>query len=241
MEHLDKVEGQLSKEMTGFLLRDAHQAYKTDVLVLLNTALALSLKEWTGQDKFIIEQENHGRHLEGINTSRTLGWFTAMYPIHLELKDDTTSNQIKAIKKQIRKVPNNGMSYSAYKYSRNPGKQKNVITPVRFNYLGQFGGELDNDLFSYTNLSAGREIATENNMTARIEFNLMVVKDQLNIDISYNKIAWKRSTVEWLKNLFLERLEQVLNHIREEEHQHFTPSDFEAVDLDDEELNALFH
>ena len=50
-----------------------------------------------------------------------------------------------------------------------------------------------------------------------------------------------RSTVEWLKNLFLERLEQVLNHIREEEHQHFTPSDFEAVDLDDEELNALFH
>lgn len=241
VEHLDKVVGTLSKEMTGFLLKDAHQAYKTDVPVLLNTALALSLMECTGQDKFIIEQENHGRHLDGIDTSRTIGWFTARYPLSLECKEDTTGNLIKAVKEQIRKVPNSRMGYGAYKYIRNAEKYRHEITPVRFNYLGQFGGELNNDLFSYTNRSAGCEVASENSMTARIELNLMIVEGQLNIEINYNKKAWKRATIEWWKDLLLDQLEKVLHHIREEKQQHFTPSDFEAVDLDDEELNALFH
>ncbi|MEO1624701.1 MAG: amino acid adenylation domain-containing protein, partial [Bacteroidota bacterium] len=234
------IRGQLNREQTDYLLKEAHQAYKTDVPILLNAALVNTLKDWTAGELFVIEHENHGRHIEGIDVSRTVGWFTAMYPIRLTSQRGGMGEQIKAVKEQMRRVPNNGLGYGIQQYmgAETFPHQKNP-SEIRFNYLGQFGRELENDLFSYTNLFSGSEIAEENHLTTKMECNLMIINGCLQLDIAYNSKAHSRLTVERFKDKYLHHLNAVLDHIRSEEDIHFTPSDFDAVDLNEEELDAL--
>jgi surfactin family lipopeptide synthetase A len=241
VRNLNKLLGTLNKEKSNFLIKDAHQTYKTDVPILLNTALALALKEWTTLDIFVIEQENHGRHLDDIDTSRTLGWFTAMYPLKLKLKDDSIGNQIKAIKEQIKKVPGYGIGYGIFKYyEKRHSSISNDLSEIRLNYLGQFDRELNNEFFTYSTRSTGSDVEPNNLMTTKLELNSMIINGELRLEINYNKEAHKESTIKWFRDVFFNNLEQILRHIENEDDIHFTPSDFDSVSLNQEELDALF-
>lgn len=236
-----KVQAVLSREKTEFLIKEAYRPYRTDPSILLNTALALTLRKWTGSDRIIIEQENHGRHLGTIDVSRTVGWFTAIYPIQLECRDGAIGDQIKAVKECIRKVPDQGIGYGLRKYfgkpaNNSPGK----LTEVRLNYLGQFDRELNTQLFAYDHRSTGSDTDPDNLMTARLEINAMIIYGELNIEMNYNARAHQELTIRWLKDEYLHHLEMVLEHIKSEDNIHFTPSDFDTVDLDEGELNELF-
>lgn len=239
VKHTQSISHTLNKQLTEFLMKEAHKIYKTDVPILLNTALALTLKQWTGQNTFVVEQENYGRHLENIDTSRTVGWFTAMYPVKLELHNDSLGNQIKAIKEIIRKLPEQGIGYGISKYYRQPYYGKQQITEVRFNYLGQFEKELNNDLFTYTGASTGSDIDPENVMTAKLELISMVIDGRLTMEARYNGKAHKEATIRWFMDAFFNNLGLICEHIKNEDELHFTPSDF-SVELDQEELDALF-
>jgi len=238
-ESLQTVKRTISKEQTNFLLKEAHQAYKTDVPILLNTALALALREWTGSKKIVIEQENHGRHLENVDTSHTIGWFTAMYPLVLELQDGKIGKQIIEVKEQLRNVPGHGLGYGICNYLLDSRKQE-FRSEIRLNYLGEFGTAMDNDLFSFADNFTGREIDQKNLITSKLELNLMVIKGVLNMEFAYNKKTYKESTIQWFIDLFNIKLEEVLNTIKSEKELHFTPSDFSLSEIDEEDLNNLF-
>lgn len=241
IEHSRTITGRLSKEKTGFLLNEANQVYRTDVQILLTTALARTLKEWTRQPEFVIELESHGRHAEVMDTSRTLGWFTAMYPVKFVLKENATGSQIKSIKEQIKNVPDNGIGYGIYKYgTKNANNHGRTLTEIRFNYLGQFDKEFNNELFTYNPAFTGTDIDPKNNMTARLELNVMIMNGALNMDLHYNCLAHHESTITWFRDTFLNHVEHILEHVRNERNAHFTPSDFDAVNLDQQELDALF-
>ncbi|MFA0964851.1 condensation domain-containing protein [Roseivirga sp. BDSF3-8] len=229
----------LDAEDTSYLLQEAHAAYNTDVPVLLNTALALTLKEWTGADEFTVEHENHGRHLEEVNTSRTVGWFTAMYPVTLSLKGDDTGSHIKGIKEQLRQVPNHGLGYGVGRYlSDDPLPAHNPA--IRFNYLGQLDVTSGNDLFSYENQELALDSAPENHMSTWLEWNSIVTDGQLTVTLIYNEQAHDAATADKLAAGFIEHLKALLRHLREEDDIHFTPSDFAGASLDEEDLDALF-
>ncbi|MEM9918266.1 MAG: amino acid adenylation domain-containing protein [Bacteroidota bacterium] len=232
------ISASLDADATAYLLKEAHKAYKTDVPILLNTALLMALHKWTDQRQFIIEQENHGRHLDHLDTSRTLGWFTCMFPLKLYLLDGPLDEQIKSVKEQIRQVPAKGIGYGLSCEAEDWQREKQ--SQIRFNYLGQFDHELENDLFSYSTLATSSDVAPENAMTTKLECNLMVVRNCLKIDIQYNRNAHHRTTIERLKESFIKSIHRLLDHIREEEQIHFTPSDFDAADVKQEELDALF-
>ncbi len=237
VSNLAQQSGGLDPDKTRFLLTQAHAAYTTDVPILLNTALALALREWTGLHQFVVEQENHGRHLEGIDASQTVGWFTALYPVVLELPGDAAGPAIKAVKEQLRRVPNHGLGYGLRHYGRRNGSR---LAEVRFNYLGQFGPELDNELFSYTRQSTGWEADPGNTMTARLELNAMVTGGALHLAVNYNRKAHAAATIRRFTDSFFLHLGGILEHVKNEQNVHFTPSDFNAVELNQEELDALF-
>lgn len=240
VKHMQSIFHTLNEDATEFLLKEAHKTYKTDVPILLNTALALTLRQWTGQNTFVVEQENYGRHLDNIDTSRTVGWFTAMYPVKLELQNGSPGNQIKAIKELIRKLPEQGLGYGISKYYRKPHWGKQQLSEIRFNYLGQFEKELNNDLFTYTGASTGSDVDPENAMTTKLELISMVIDGRLTMEARYNGKAHKESTIRWFMDAFFNNLGLICEHIKNEDELHFTPSDF-SVELDQEELDALFH
>ena len=63
-----------------------HRAYGTAIDDLLLSALSLTLLEWMGGGSVVIGLEGHGREdlFEDLDTSRTLGWFTSLYPVALQ-------------------------------------------------------------------------------------------------------------------------------------------------------------
>ncbi len=237
---LARVAGKLSKDSTAYLVKDAHKTYKTDMPVLLNAALVLSLQQWTGLGEFVIEQESHGRHLERIDASRTIGWFTVMYPVKFNITNDLIDNAIREVKERLRLIPDNGMGYGIYRYLNDELSGENLVTEIRFNYLGQFGIEIDNPLFSYSNKFSGSDVGSENQITAKLMLNLMIVKGELNVEIQYCSAAYQKETMERLRDSYFLKLEEILGHLRNQNEIFFTPSDFDAVDLTDEELKELF-
>lgn len=232
----------LSEEQSDYLLKGANLVYRTDVPILLQTALLMTLKEWTGGDTVVVYQENHGRYLQGLDVSRTTGWFTAMYPAKLSVGEGDAGRQIRKIKEDLRSIPNHGIGYGLCKYMahKQPWQKKDPVE-ILFNYLGQFGKELDNHLFSYVPSSGADDSASSNTLTAKLELQCIVVAGLMQFQMRYNRNAHYGATISWLMDRFFNHIDIVLDHIRSQSSIHFTPSDFSSAHLDQEELDTLFN
>ena len=119
------VSVELTAEETTALLQEVPAAYRTQINDVLLTALAMALQRSTGGESFLIEMEGHGREDIGDNLdlSRTIGWFTSLFPLRLDLASGTgIEAALKSVKEQIRKVPDRGLTYGLLRYcSADPG------------------------------------------------------------------------------------------------------------------------
>ena len=63
-------------------------AYRTRIQDLLLTALVEALAPWTGERRAWLDLEGHGREerFADLDLSRTVGWFTTIYPVVLDLR-----------------------------------------------------------------------------------------------------------------------------------------------------------
>ncbi|HEU5469563.1 MAG TPA: condensation domain-containing protein, partial [Actinophytocola sp.] len=133
---------ELSREDTEALLRGAPAVYRTRINDVLLAALAWSLSRWTGGSRIVLDLEGHGREdvfdgEEAVDLSRTVGWFTTLYPIALDVPDGDWRTLVKSVRRQLRAVPGNGFGYGALRYLG--GLTPSGPDPqVAFNYLGQF-------------------------------------------------------------------------------------------------------
>ncbi|WP_353107591.1 amino acid adenylation domain-containing protein [Gordonia sp. (in: high G+C Gram-positive bacteria)] len=109
----------------------------------LVAALAVAVTEHLGTDAVTVEMEGHGRESDAvgdIDLSRTVGWFTTLYPVRIDLSEvDRTDSAalVKGVKEQLRRVPRNGIGYGALRHlAADPAPAHRA--PVLFNYLGRF-------------------------------------------------------------------------------------------------------
>ncbi|TWV29510.1 amino acid adenylation domain-containing protein, partial [Streptomyces misionensis] len=145
------VSVELDEEDTTALLRSAPTAYRTRVNDVLLAALALALARWTGHDRVRLDLEGHGREdlLDGIDLSRTVGWFTTVYPVALQVSDPGVlgpdrdwRSLVKSVRRQLRAVPGNGIGFGALRTFGPPEVRERLgdhaHSQVVFNYLGQW-------------------------------------------------------------------------------------------------------
>ena len=112
----------------------------------------------------LLDLEGHGREelFAGIDLSRTVGWYTSMFPLRLELggldveaalrgsegsartsdrsSDRSLGRTLKSIKEQLRALPNNGLGYGLLRYldQETAAQLADHATPqIGFNYLGR--------------------------------------------------------------------------------------------------------
>ncbi|MEV0677472.1 non-ribosomal peptide synthase/polyketide synthase [Actinosynnema sp. NPDC050436] len=149
---------ELDEADTEALLRGAPAAYRTRINDVLLAALAWSLSRWTGSPKVSVDLEGHGREdlFDDVDLSRTVGWFTTVFPVELEVPDGDWRSRVKAVRRQLRAVPGNGIGYGAL---RQHGKVAGGGVPaVAFNYLGQFdSGSEESGLYRAVLPSIGHE------------------------------------------------------------------------------------
>ncbi|UGA38851.1 condensation domain-containing protein [Chromobacterium haemolyticum] len=140
-----RVSLQWEPETTERWLRQAGEAYRMRPEELLVTALARALRQWTGAEECVLDLEGHGRDgLAGVDVSRTVGWFTSLYPLRLPLSGEL-SGDLKRVKERMRSVPDGGLAYHALRYGGRGSALGGHARTVCFNYLGQWrleeGGE----------------------------------------------------------------------------------------------------
>ena len=146
--HGAKLASRLSRERTRQLLQVAPAAYRTQVNDLLLTALARVICQWSGSQAALVQLEGHGREelFDGIDLTRTVGWFTSLYPLRLAPRAGH-GDSIKAIKEQLRAVPDKGMGYGVLRYLGDASVREALATldppRITFNYLGQFDSQFD--------------------------------------------------------------------------------------------------
>ncbi|MET0134777.1 MAG: amino acid adenylation domain-containing protein [Kibdelosporangium sp.] len=129
------VRMQLSERETDALLRQLPRRYHTHANDVLLSAFGRVLNRWTGRDDVLIDLEGHGREelFDGVDLSRTVGWFTTMFPVGLSLPHQDWGRTLKSVKEQLRAIPRRGLSYGVL------GDRVRQVRPeVSFNYLGQF-------------------------------------------------------------------------------------------------------
>ncbi|MCY8969868.1 condensation domain-containing protein, partial [Bacillus atrophaeus] len=243
VKHTSSVISELSEEETKHLLTDVHHPYGTEINDLLLSALGLTMEEWTKQQKIGINLEGHGREdiIPNVNISRTVGWFTAQYPVVLDMPGERDlSAVIKTVKEGLRRVPDKGIGYGILRYL-SESKQKKGFTPdISFNYLGQFDSEVKTEFFEPSSYDMGRQVSEESEALYALSFSGMVRNNRFVISCSYNEKEYDRSTVEELMERFKDHLLLLIRHCTEKEDKEFTPSDFSAEDLEMDEMGDIF-
>jgi hypothetical protein len=146
MASADTVTVLLSADETRALLQDVPKVYHTQINDVLLTALMQTFAWWTGARSLLISLESHGREeiFEAIDLSRTVGWFTSLFPVLLRLQGDSQLEEaLIGIKEILRRIPHRGIGYGLLRYlSDDPEIARQVRSlpkpDVRFNYLGRF-------------------------------------------------------------------------------------------------------
>jgi amino acid adenylation domain-containing protein/non-ribosomal peptide synthase protein (TIGR01720 family) len=240
MKDVKTVRIQLTEERTDFLVNDANRSYNTNAEILLMTALLKTVRNWNGSDDIIVEMESHGRKFDDVDVSRTVGWFTSIYPVRFLFNQVDTGGQIKYVKEVIREIPDGGIDYGILRYMVKKTGFDGASPVIRFNYLGQFGDETDNDLFSLVYGDTGVESDAENVFGPRLDINALVLNGKLHLEISFNVLADEEQAMLELAGNYKNNIQILLDFIQYEGKAEFTPSDFAAVELNNEDLDVLF-
>ncbi|MGX5439995.1 amino acid adenylation domain-containing protein [Bacillus thuringiensis] len=233
----------LEKEETGQLLRETNKAYHTEINDLLITALLVATRKITGENQIRLSLEGHGREqiIEGIDISRTVGWFTTKYPVYIELGEETDlSVTIKTVKESLRRIPNKGIGYGVLKHSIEGQDLWNAEQPpILFNYLGQMDEDLNNTVFSSSWISTGESIGGKHTRENPMEMNAVVLDGRLIIDTTYNTKVYTEDVVMEFTEAYKEALRTVIHHCVSKEWAEKTPFDYGDNELSFQQLDAI--
>ncbi|WP_093588682.1 non-ribosomal peptide synthetase [Lentzea waywayandensis] len=241
----ESVRVSLDVARTSVLLTQAHRAYRTQGHELLLAALLQVLGGWTGANAAAIDLESHGREpiADGIDLSRTVGWFTAIHPVglhHTDLGD--IAGVVKAVKEQLRAVPRRGVGYTVLR-ERDEQLRSAPDRPVVFNYLGGVDAVEDSDggLFA-RELSEDLCGPAEGDGGLRSHVLGVEVAQSadgtLSVELQYSTNLHERSTIERLAAAYVQALADLVDHCRSGAHG-LTPSDVPLAPLSQSSLDAL--
>ena len=240
-----KVTLTLDAESTRQLLQEAPGAYRTQVGDLLLTALARVVTRWSGGESALIQLEGHGREelFEGIDLTRTVGWFTSMFPVRLTPQADLPGS-IKTIKEQLRAVPSKGLGFAVLRYLGDADVRAELaaLPPPRitFNYLGQFDGQFDQQaLFVPAAESPGKAQDEQAPLANWLSIEGQVYGGELSLQWSFSQEMFAETTIQRLVEDYRQELAALIDHCVQSESGGATPSDFPLVSLTQARLDAL--
>ncbi|MEH0418319.1 amino acid adenylation domain-containing protein [Streptomyces sp. B21-083] len=156
----------LPAEVTESLLTTVPAAFRAGIDDILLTALALAVgayrrEQQLGEDTgVLVDLESHGREdvVPGLDTSRTVGWFTSLYPVRIDpavtdwdevrAAGPALGRAVKRVKEQLRAVPDHGVGYGMLRHlnpETGPELARYAPPQIGFNYLGRVSGSGEAD------------------------------------------------------------------------------------------------
>lgn len=185
--------------------------------------LAIALQETFPDKNLPLDIEGHGREniLAGVNFSRTIGWFTNVYPVHFDT--DRSADIISRFQQMVltvRAIPNRGIGFGILKYMTDPsdiGRYQFQLQPeISFNYLGHFSSGSGGDQNGQRTLKVSgemliREFDEREIRAYPIEVKCLVVDGMLGMTISYGRTQFRSETIARLRDNYQRVLDEILN------------------------------
>ncbi|TNE55275.1 MAG: amino acid adenylation domain-containing protein [Bacteroidetes bacterium] len=211
----------LGEEQTNQLLTRAIARYGCEINDLLLSALGRAIYRWKGHKELMIHLEGHGREPinEELELSRTVGWFTSIYPCLIQGYSEDLGELIELNRKHLSGIPNKGIGYGICRYILSPEDVawEKDVPEVLFNYLGQIGNKSDQlensneeeQLLGLSSLNNGRDIALENEGKYPWTITGIVANGKLNLRLSYREDLFNASEIE----VVLEQYQEALNEM----------------------------
>lgn len=238
---IDTISVFLNKSKTKNLLSDTQRVYNTEIHELLLAALVGAASKITGMKRISVSMEGHGREELGVplKIDRTIGWFTNIYPLTLQVLEENISKLIVSVKESVRRVPMKGIGYGILKYM-----SKSLIVHERptigFNYLGDFDAErIGHNIVERSEYTCGTSISEHNRLSNDISINCFISEEKLHILVSYDTKFFNRDFILDLANTYLEYLENIMIHCSNTTETIYSSSDFGDLALDSDEMDEI--
>lgn len=238
----------LPEEETLVLLHEVPAVFRTQINDALLTALLLTLQKWTANKRVLLDLEGHGREdlFPEVDVSRTVGWFTSIYPVWLEFeKNDSTAEALKSVKEQLRAIPNRGIGYGVLRYLNSDQQVKAALSSlpqaeISFNYMGQIGDKQHHgDESMQVNESSGPWYSLRGERKYKLEINCAIERNRLSVVWAFSENLHQHKTIELLAKHYLDALRSIVTHCQTPTSMEYTPSDFSESGLNQGELDRL--
>ena len=222
------------------------------------TALAQAFQKWTGAPHLLVQVEGHGRQPEILRAgradaraadpdlSRTVGWFTAIYPTLIRLRPGAQAGELLlGVKEQLRSTPNGGIGFGLLRYmSGNRELAERLaalpVPEVSFNYLGQFVQEsAGNSPFGPAPESSGPDHAAGDPRSCLLDVTASVFAGRLRAEFTYSDAQFAAETIEMLADLFVESLRRLIQHCLSPDAGGYSAADFADAGLTEESVQDL--
>jgi non-ribosomal peptide synthase protein (TIGR01720 family) len=246
----------LSVTETETLLQEVPKVQRTEPREAILAAVVLALVRWSGRRRVVVDLEGHGREdlFPEVNISRTVGWFTTVYPVLFDLPESMDAGAVLSeVRDRLRAVPAGGLGYGILRYltgdsdtAESLGRQP--AAEVVFNYRGQndrAGGDDahgagEATAFGGASESPGRDLSPRALRSHLLEIDGGIENGELRLSWSYHPSFHHRTTIERLVQDFKSSLHAILLHcLSPEARETYRPADFPLARLDEENLRQL--
>jgi amino acid adenylation domain-containing protein/non-ribosomal peptide synthase protein (TIGR01720 family) len=213
----------LQKEYTELLNTRIHEVYNTQINDILLTALGITLNEVLEADTTLLRMEGHGREeiFDNVDISRTVGWFTTMFPFVLSTTTDkNVIENLIAVKKALRNIPNKGIGFGILDVYTN-AIEKQVKPSVSFNYLGEFKdddqddsiAETENSEIKFSSEYIGSEIGEHIPEEVSLKVSGKIYSGQLEMSIQFSDEEFDVQTMQKFTETYKNTLKGIINNI----------------------------
>nr|QEO74068.1 condensation domain-containing protein [uncultured bacterium] len=242
---------QVSRVMeVGELLTTVPGKLRASVNDVLLAGLALAFQSWTGHDDLLLDLEGHGRQQElvpGADLSRTIGWFTTIYPVRLATSgvDVATAERdpakaehvLKAVKEHLRRVPDDGIGFGLLEHEHFADAPAPLIA---FNYLGRMSAGAPADGWQADG-GLGGTVDDDRVVDHALTIDVTASADgsRLRVDWAYASGVLTEAAVAEFAALWERALRAVADAAEREDAGGYTPTDVPLARLSQSQLDKI--
>ncbi|MFI6318519.1 amino acid adenylation domain-containing protein [Nonomuraea sp. NPDC050556] len=240
----------LPHDHAGVLVERATSAYHCGVHEVLLATLAGAVARWRGGTAVVVDVEGHGRQpLDGMDLSRTVGWFTDVHPLRLDVAGidpaeaiaggDAAGRLLKQVKENVRAVPDGGLGYGMLRHLNDETGQVLAALPkaeIGFNYLGRFPSRSEGAAEPWQMLGTiGGTAQRDTALRHAVEIDAAVLDradgPELSLTVTWAGRILGEAEAESLAKAWLDMLTGLAAHSAAGGVGGHTPSDFPLISL----------
>ena len=204
-------------------LADAARRLDATPQALLLASLLLAWREWSGQEDLLLDVEGHGRDVLGdaLDVSRTVGWFTTVFPVRLAARRSAAAapppaDVVRAVQATLAGLPARGAAHGLLRWL-SPDEATRAALAARgrpqllFNYLGVRRAPFAAD--APVRLAAephGRARSPDAPRAYVLEINARVEAEHVVLDVEYSRRLHRARSVERFGEALRTALQSVL-------------------------------